>query len=199
MEDDDGATAADSVSVTVVSASVVELTVSVFGEGTVQTAGQYSLECDVPHLCHAVVPDGANVVLEALPMSGYAIDRWTGCDSASNDTCTVATNRDRLVSVYFLSTEPLQLKDDVVVFDADRVDEIEDFDIDSGLLIMRTDADISDLQIDDVIVSSIIGPPIVSSPPISCGGSGIFRNYLVEQATSGQCKQRSRISSLLAR
>ena len=158
VEDDDGITTTDRVSVTIVNISVVELTVSIFGEGTVQTAGQYSLECDVPHLCHAIVPEGANVVLEALPMSGYAIHRWTGCDSASNDTCAVATNRDRLVSVYFLSTEPVQLKDDVVVFDVDRVDEIEDFDIDSGLLVMRADADISDLLIDDVIVSSVIDP-----------------------------------------
>ena len=156
VEDDDGATATDSVSVTVLRTSVVELTVSIFGEGSAQLAGQHNLECDVPHLCHAVVPEGTNVVLEALPMSGYAIDRWTGCDSTSSDTCTIVANRDRLVSVYFLSTVSLQLKGDVVVFDADRVDEIEDFDIDSGLLVMRDSADISDLRIDDVIVSSII-------------------------------------------
>ena len=158
VEDDDGVTATDRVVVTIEGMSLLELTVSVFGEGAVQIAGGHDLECDVPHICHAVVPEGTNVVLEAIPMSGYAIDRWLGCDSVSNDTCTVATYQDQLVSVYFLSTAPLQLKDDVATFEADRVDEIEDFDIDSGLLVMSADADIGDLRIGDVIVSNVIDP-----------------------------------------
>ena len=158
VEDNDGVTATDRVSVTVTDVPVAELTVSVFGEGTVQIVGEHDLNCDVPQVCHALVPQNTNVVLKALPMAGYAVDNWTGCNSVSDDECTVATNQDKLVSVYFLSTEPLQLKDDVVMFDADRVDQIEDFDINTGLMVMSADADVSDLSIGSVIVSNVIDP-----------------------------------------
>ena len=50
----------------------------------------------------------------------------------------------------------MQLKDAVVMFDADRVDQIEDFDIDTGLMVMSADADVSDLSIGSVIVSNVI-------------------------------------------
>ena len=158
VEDDDGATATDrvSVSVTVANVAVVELTLSVFGEGTVEIVGGADLECDVSHACRAFVPKDANVVLKALPMAGYAIDGWTGCNNVSDDECTVATDQDRLVAVNFLSTEPLELHDNVVAFDTDRVDQIEDFDIGTGVMVMSADADVSDLRIDAVIVSNVI-------------------------------------------
>ena len=159
VKDDDGATAADRVHVTVTDVPdvpVVELTLSVFGEGTVHIVGGHDLTCDVPHACHAFIPQNTDIVLKALPMAGYAIDNWTGCNSVSGDECTVVTDQDKLVSVDFLSTAPLQLKDDVVVFDADRVDQIEDFDLDTGLMVMSADADLSDLYIGDVIVSNVI-------------------------------------------
>ena len=159
VKDDDGATAADRVHVTVTDVPdvpVVELTLSVFGEGTVHIVGGHDLQCDVPQLCRAFVPQDTDIVLKALPMAGYAIDNWTGCNSASDDECTVVTDQDKLVSVDFLSTAPLQLKDNVVMFDADRVDRIEDFDINTGLMVMSADEDISDLYIGAVIVSNVI-------------------------------------------
>ena len=158
VEDDDDATATDrvSVSVTVANMAVVELTLSVFGEGTVEIAGEHDLECDVSHACHAFVPKDTNIVLKAFPMAGYAIDGWTGCNNISDDECTVATTQDRWVAVNFLSTEPPKLHDNVVALDAGRVDQIEDFDIDTGVMVMSADADVSDLSIGTVIVSNVI-------------------------------------------
>ena len=110
VEDDDGATAIERVSVTVTDVPIAELTVSVFGEGTVQIADEHDLECDVPHVCHTLVPQNTNVVLKALPMAGYAVDDWTGCTAISGDECTVTTDQDKLVSVYFYPLNPCSLK-----------------------------------------------------------------------------------------
>ena len=138
--------------------SRVELALRIFGQGTVEMEGQHELTCDVPHICRAFVPENTNVIFRALPEAGYAVDGWEDCDRVSGSACTVTANQDRSVSVDFLSTEPLQFQDVVVMFDADRVDEIEDFDLDSGLMIMSADADVSDLDIGTVIVSNIIDP-----------------------------------------
>ena len=52
--------------------------------------------------------------------------------------------------------EPVQLQDHVVTLDAARVAMIQDFDVDTGLMRLSGDADVSDIDVGTVIISGVV-------------------------------------------
>ena len=136
----------------------VEVRVSRFGGGTVEVVGDAELNCPVAKLCTGSFPAAGSLTLRAVGSFGYAFDRWQGCDSVSGADCVVALHSDRQVSVDFMSTQPLALKDNVVSFDEYRVDDIEQYDSYSGLMILASDAKVDDIEVGSVLVSSVINP-----------------------------------------
>ena len=134
----------------------VEVRVSVFGGGTVEVVGDGELDCPVAKLCAGSFPATGSLTLRAVAPSGYAFDHWQGCTSVSGADCVVPLDADRLVSVDFTSTQPLTLKEDVVSFDENRLTEIQEYDPDSGLMVLAADAKIDDIGVGSVLVSSVI-------------------------------------------
>ena len=136
----------------------VEVRVSRFGGGTVEVVGDAELNCPVAKQCTGSYPAAGSLTLRAAGSFGYAFDRWQGCDSVSGADCVVALHADRQVSVDFMSTQPLALKDNVVSFDEYRVEDIEQYDPYSGLMVLASYARVDDIGVGSVLVSSVIDP-----------------------------------------
>ena len=121
------------------------LDVSVFGEGDIQvqgTGGQ--LDCAEITMCRGMFNQGDEVVLIAEPDSGWTHESWIGCDRQDLlGRCTVFMDGDRLVSVTFLSADPLELDDAVVVLRDDQLQGLIDYDLDTGRFVF--DAATSDI------------------------------------------------------
>ena len=133
-----------------------EIVVNVVGQGTVELAGTVELTCPFRNLCSALIPSGASVTLRAAPATAYDFDGWRGCDHVAGNECTVDLNEDRLIAADFLSNQPLTLRDDVVTFDSARVDMIDEFDLETGLMRLTAGADLADIETGAVLVSSVI-------------------------------------------
>ena len=136
----------------------VEVRVSVFGGGTVEVVGNGELTCPESGLCDGYFPAAGSVTLRPRAPFGFTFDRWRGCDSVSGADCVVALHADRRVSAEFLSTQPLTLKDNVVVFDKYRLDDVQQYDPDSGLMILAAYARVGDIGVGSILVSSVIDP-----------------------------------------
>ena len=136
----------------------VEVRISVFGGGTVEVVGDGQLECPEARLCNGYFPAAGSVTLRPVAPPQYAFDRWQGCDSVSENDCVVALHADRQLSADFLSTQPLTLKSGVVVFDENRLNDIQRYDPRSGLMVLAADAKLDDIGVGAVLVSSVIDP-----------------------------------------
>lgn len=136
--------------------STAEVRISVFGGGTVEVVGGGALDCPGPKLCVGSFAAGGSVTLRAVADPGYALDLWEGCDRVSGADCVVALDDDRLLFVDFLSAQPLTLKDNVVSFDGNRLDDVERYEPQSGLMILAADARVDDIEVGTVLVSSIV-------------------------------------------
>ena len=139
VTDSEGATASDTVTVTVRQVESATLKISVFGDGELDVVGTSDqLDCDAIILCEGIFDRGSDVVLEATPAADWVHERWVGCDQASGNQCTVSLDGDRLVSVTFLSEDPLEFDDDVIVLNDDDLERIIDYDTATGLLMVET-------------------------------------------------------------
>ena len=133
----------------------VSLRVRTFGEGTVEIVDGGELACD-GRACSSLIRTGSRVTLRATAAQGYTFDGWRSCDRVAGNDCVVTVDSERLVFADFLSTEPLAFEDDVVVFDRARLADVEEYDPDSGLMILGPDAKLDDIEIGSVLVSSVI-------------------------------------------
>ena len=139
VTDSEGATASDTVIVTVRQVESATLKISVFGDGELDVVGTSDqLDCDVITLCEGIFDRGSDVVLEAIPAADWVHERWVGCDQASGNQCTVSLDGDRLVSVTFLSEDPLEFDDDVIVLNDADLERIIAYDTATGLLMVET-------------------------------------------------------------
>ena len=139
VTDSEGATASDTVTVTVRQVESATLKISVFGDGELDVVGTSDqLDCDAITLCEGIFDRGSDVVLEATPAADWVHERWVGCDQASGNQCTVSLDGDRLVSVTFLSEDPLEFDDDVIVLNDDDLGRIIAYDTATGLLMVET-------------------------------------------------------------
>ena len=135
VTDDTGAQASDNVTVMVRAVNLASLKVSVFGEGNLRIVGAGQLDCTAITICQGMFGMGSAVVIEASPDSGWTHENWNGCDETNGNQCTVFVDGARFVSVAFLSTDPPELEDDVIVLSDDQVAELIEYDIDAGLLV----------------------------------------------------------------
>ena len=107
VRDDEGAQASDEVRVTVRPVEQDSLEVSVSGEGAVRVVGSGDpLDCGAVTVCRGQFDSGSEVILEAVPASGWRHAGWMGCDETASGRCTVFMDDDRIVSVTFVSAEP---------------------------------------------------------------------------------------------
>ena len=136
----------------------VEVRISVFGGGTVDVVGDGELECVGTATCVGYFDAAGSVTLRASAPAGYDFDRWQGCDTVSERDCTVALHEDRLVFLSF--RRPLTLRDHVVQFDRNRLEDIRQYDPSSGLMVLAADAKVDDIEIGSVLVSSVVEPDL---------------------------------------
>ena len=107
VRDDAGAQASDEVRATVRPTEQDSLEVSVSGEGAIRVVGTGdSLDCGAVTVCQGQFDSGSEVVLEAVPASGWRHEGWVGCDETGSGRCTVFMDDDRIVSATFVSAEP---------------------------------------------------------------------------------------------
>ena len=152
VTDDDGASGTDTVTVTVrmvteplgppVGQNVLEI--SVFGEGGIYVEGTDDdpIDCTDPAMCRGTFNQGDEIVLVAESDAGWTHDSWIGCDRQDEpDECTVFMDGDRLVSVTFLSADPLEFDDAVVVLRDDQFQGLIDYDLDTGQLVFDAATD----------------------------------------------------------
>jgi hypothetical protein len=80
-----------------------KLTVVKFGEGGVKTATPPGLTCGPTQLeCVAEFDEGAHILLEESPATGYQFAGWIGCKVKSSTTCEVEASTDLDVAAIFL-------------------------------------------------------------------------------------------------
>jgi PKD repeat protein len=78
------------------------LTVTKQGNGSGTVTGN-GITCGAD--CSESYQKGTSVMLTATSMSGSTFGSWSGCDSVSGSTCTVAVNSNRTVTVSFSSQQ----------------------------------------------------------------------------------------------
>lgn len=54
-----------------------------------------------------IYKSGAQITLTAPSQSGYAFSSWTGCDTASGNTCTITMNANESVTANYTATGPI--------------------------------------------------------------------------------------------
>ena len=131
------------------------LEISVFGEGDLRVAsGGDPLDCAAVTICQGAFEMGDEIVIEASPDSGWAHERWVGCDQDSGARCTVFMDGDRFVSVAFRSTEPLEVEDHVIQLQADQLADLVEYDVANGVLVFEADTvGLSQWAIGDILLS----------------------------------------------
>lgn len=134
----------------------VEVRVSVFGGGTVEAVGDGEMNCPDARLCSGWFPAAGSVTLRPRSPFGYTFDHWRGCDSVEDDHCVVALHADRLIFADFTSTQPLTLKENVVVFDENRLRDVGDYDPNSGIMVLTTGAKVDDIGVGSVLASTVV-------------------------------------------
>ena len=142
---------------------MAEVRVSVFAGGTVEVVGGGELDCHGTALCVGSFPAAGSVTLRAAAPAEYDFDRWQGCDNVNELDCTVALHADRLVFLSF--KRPLTLRDHVVQFDRNRLNDIRQYDPSSGLMVLAADATVDDIEIGSVLVSSAVEPDLTFESP----------------------------------
>jgi Divergent InlB B-repeat domain len=83
------------------------LTVQKTGSGTV-TSNPAGIDCGAD--CSEEVNDGTQFTLTATPDPGYTFQGWSGCDSVSANTCTVAMNANRAPVANFVARRTLTVQ-----------------------------------------------------------------------------------------
>ena len=134
---------------------VFDLEISVFGEGALRIAsGGEQLDCAAITICQGVFEMGNEVVIEASPDSGWAHERWIGCDQGSGNRCTVFVDGNRFVSVAFRTTEPPEVEDHVIHLQADQRQDLVEYDVANGVLVFESDtAGLSQWAIGGILLS----------------------------------------------
>ena len=156
VSDDGGSRVTSSqLTVTVRQVESAVLKVSVFGEGDLAVVGANGqLDCDAITMCEGIFNRGSDLVIEASPAADWIHDGWDGCDQINGNRCTVSLRGDRLVSVTFVSGEPLQLEDNVIVLDDEQLDRIVSYDADTGLLVVEPGMPgVNDWAVGDILLS----------------------------------------------
>ena len=107
-------------------------------------------------MCRGMFNQGAEIVLTAEPDSGWTHESWIGCDRQDLlGRCTVFMDGDRLVSVTFLSADPLELDDSVVVLRDDQLQGLIDYDLDTGRFVFdAATSDISQWGVGTIMLAS---------------------------------------------
>ena len=156
VRDDGGArVTSGQLTVTVRQVGSAVLKVSVFGEGDLTMVGSGDqLDCDAVTMCEGIFDRGSDIVIEASPVADWVFDDWSDCDRVSGNQCTVSLTDDRLVSVTFLSGEPLELQDGVIVLDDDQLARIVSYDAGTGLVVVTPGMPgVNDWMVGDILLS----------------------------------------------
>lgn len=129
--------------------------ISYFGEGSLVIEGdQGNIRCESRGLCAGRVESGSTITVEAMAAPGHEFDGWQNCDSTTGDRCSVAINKNMLITTAFPSQVPLKYQDDVIFLTASEIDSIASYDPDTGMLIFGASADISRLAKGTLIISN---------------------------------------------
>ncbi|MGM9319393.1 fibronectin type III domain-containing protein [Deinococcus aquaticus] len=126
------------------------LTVESFGQGTV-TSSAGAVDC-TDQTCTTSVPQGKAVTLTAAPASGWRLDHWTGCDTATGATCTVTTTDARLVQPYFTTVTAPQANPDIILLTPETLDALQS-DTDGVLIFAPDTAQIKPLTEGQILIS----------------------------------------------
>ena len=82
------------------SGGLLTLTVNLAGKGGgVVTSTPSGINCGTA--CKHSFANGSTVTLKAVPKTGYVLDTWTGCTTASGATCTVNMSSAKAVTAIF--------------------------------------------------------------------------------------------------
>jgi chitodextrinase len=123
-----------------------------FGQGTiVDDSG--ALSCSTG-ICRTDYHEKKTVILTAQPAPGWQLHGWSGCDHATDSTCTVFMNKARTVYPTFERTAPPVLRDKVFVLDA--VDVANIVAVQDGAVIFSSAAtNMASLPVGTILVSTI--------------------------------------------
>ena len=132
-----------------------ELRVWVAGQGSIEISTGDGIACPLVSECAAELPAGIAVTISAEPDPGYEFGGWRFCDNPADNLCTVTLDENLIVGADFVSTTPLTLRDEVVSFGASRLDQVDEFEPETGILRLRAGADVTDILPGTVIISSV--------------------------------------------
>ena len=132
-----------------------DLNISVFGAGDLRVvSGGNQLDCTPTTICLGVFQMGNEVVIEANPNSGWAHERWVGCDQDSGSRCTIFVDGDRFASVAFRSAEPPAVEDHVVNLQTNQLEGLLEYDVANGVLVFESGTvGLSQWAIGDILLS----------------------------------------------
>ncbi|HCG9710666.1 TPA: DUF5011 domain-containing protein [Vibrio parahaemolyticus] len=129
------------------------LQISSFGSGSFELINSSAqLDCE-ERLCRTFVDSGTKLNVIAVPENGHTLERWNYCDEVSNDTCSITVTEERIIDATFISERPLELANNVIELDEDTIRNITSYDANSGLVIFNANADLSNVNIGDIIIS----------------------------------------------
>jgi hypothetical protein len=122
-----------------------------FGQGSVSDS-ENNLTCNDP-TCTETLTVGDTVNLTASPDAGWQLSGWSGCDSVTNDICTVTIAEDTTVFPTFERAAPPVLENNVQVLSSDTIAKITSI-LDNAILFSSDAADMAALDVGTILVST---------------------------------------------
>jgi chitodextrinase len=122
--------------VTPLACAVRTLSISQFGEGTILAADNAPV-C-TGRDCSRDYPYGTAVSMTAMPGAGWKFRYWSGCDTATTNTCNVTLADNKTVHPVFERIAPPTLKPDAVLLTATTMSRL--ISNEGGVLIFRSTA-----------------------------------------------------------
>ena len=152
VTDSQGQTDSDQVTITILGVASIALNVKKFGQGTISddTSDMNCFEAN----CTILYDLDQMVQLSASPESGWQLNQWSGCDSVSNNICTVTMREEKMVFATFERTAPPVLENNVIILSSETVSQITS--IQDGAIIFSSDAtDMAIVPVGTILVSTV--------------------------------------------
>ena len=108
----------------------------------------------IDEICEGSFEEGETIIILASSDPDWAFSNWSGCDVVTDNACEIKLSSDRELFLTFSSDKPLEVASDLIYLSEEQMRAIVDYDVDSEVIQFASGADISNISVGDIIIST---------------------------------------------